>query len=488
MTQPESDAETLKRLHGMFARRVQDRRMEILGLFEDHAASHWAGPGHVTVNQFCRAIDLLGFRLNRKEMTALCSVYCDTDIKHEFNYVEFCAEVDPIFGRDGRKKGRSEAFEKYQEAMKGKKEDLGVPGNPYFDQFGQVKPFSKPLNALSPRTAQKDKALLRAGFQPVGANIVNGGQEKAEATRPLTPYADKAPDLRSLDLPPPQGAGGNTEAAGLAFNFDHGQMIGVQAEGVDDDIARIQAQVFRRRIRTKEFFKHWDKAGTGRVTREQFSRGIANIIYPNTFYDPETPIDIEALIDHFTDYSPEVTEPTVVNYSKFCEVMDGVFNKHRLENRPTTSVPKPGAGVIDAGGFAPRAVRDEEGLRKLLRRIANLVEVHGIELSCAFNDCQRSDADIRTGRISADQFIRHFPLAKSTPTQPAYLKRPDMEMMIQRYTDDNGWVRIFAFIGDIEEIQKKKPKMIERRTANTKGVSKWGDHNSISTIVGKLGL
>merc|ERR1719238_1943037 len=108
-------------------------------------------------------------------------------------------------------------------------------------------------------------------------------------------------------------------------------MIGVQQEGVDDDLARIQATVFRRRLRTKEFFKGWDARQTGRITREQFSRGIANIIYPNTFYDPETPVDIDALIEHFTDYTPGVVEPTVVNYARFCDSMDSVFNKHGLE-------------------------------------------------------------------------------------------------------------------------------------------------------------
>merc|ERR1719162_2524638 len=115
--------------------------MEILGLFEDHAATHWAGPGHVTVNQFARAVDLLGFRLNRQEMTALCGLYCDTEMKNEFNYVNFCAEVDPIFGRDGRCKGASEAYLKFMAEAKGSNMPyVRVPGNPYFDSYGQVKP------------------------------------------------------------------------------------------------------------------------------------------------------------------------------------------------------------------------------------------------------------------------------------------------------------------------------------------------------------
>lgn len=483
----------------MFARRVQDRRMEILGLFEDHAATHWAGPGHVTVNQFARAIDLLGFRLTRHEITSLCNLYCDTDMKNEFNYVAFCAEVDPIFGRDGRVKGKSEAYEKFLAEMKGPEVQAHnkLPGNPYFDVYGQVKPICKDMSFQSPRTAKKDAALLRAGFQPVGATIVGGSGTNTPLTSPKAKrhVTDFAGDGFATMAGPLEGDDSDSATAAvhappggvpLEFKLDNGKLVGVNADGIDDDMARIQAQVFRRRIRTKEFFKGWDPRQTGRVTREQFSRGIANIIYPNTFYDPETPVDIDALIEHFVDFTPGVTEPSVVSYANFCKVLDGVFNKHGLENRPTTSVPKPGAGVIDAGGFAPRPVSDEEGVKKLLRRIAYLVEIHGVELNNAFNDCQRSDADIRTGRVSAFQFMQHFPLAKSTPTTPAYLKKADMELLIQRYTDDNGWVRLFSFQGDILEVQKKKPQLIERRMPKT--LAKWADHNSINTIVGRLGL
>lgn len=473
---PELDA-VLQRLHGMFGKRVQDRRMEILGLFEDHAGTNWAGPGHVTVNQFARAVDLLGFKLNRQEMFALCSMYCDTDLKNEFNYVNFCATVDPIFGRDGRCKGKSLAYEKFQKDVHGMhdKPVIKANGNPYFDAYGAIKhvthdTLKMPLSARTPRG--KEAMMLRQGFQHVASAVVSN-------TNSPSPVKESFP-------PSPTPGPGDLGDPGPSTAFDHGHLIGVNLAGVEDDLDRIRAQIFRRRIRTKEFFCKWDARSTGRITREQFSRGIASIIYPNTFYDPETPIDIEEVINSFHDFTPGVKEPQVINYLKFCDAMDTVFGKNNIEGRPATGVPKPGHCVVDAGGFQPRTVSDEPGLKALLRRIAYLVSVHGVDLGTCFNDCQRSHADVRTGRINAETFIHQFPLAKSTPTQPAFLKRPDMELLIQRYTDDNGWMRLFSFIADIEKLQEKKPSFV--RPNKQLFPSKWSDYNSVNAIVGKLGL
>jgi len=465
---PSEEQAIVKRLHGMVARKVQDFRVELMGIFEDQAKSQWAGQGHVTVNQFARAMDGFGFRLTREEITALCNIYCDTPLKSEFNYVAFCRDCDPLFGtsRCGYvpvKKDDSATADTGQGSPEAASRNLG---NPYFDQFGQVKPLAntaagKSAKAFTARTPRREAALLRNGFQPVGANIIN-------------PDSPRKSDVRNEQDASSPGSPSNTMA---------------NIKSADEDLARIQALVFRRRLRPKEFFKGWDPRQTGRITRGQFSRGIANIIHPNSFFDPEAPIDIDALTESFIDHSPEVMEPTVVNYNQFCHSMDSVFNKPGLENRPTTSVPRPGAGVLDAGGFAPRPVSDLAGFRQLLRRVSYLCDVWGIQLSTCFDQCQRSDTDIRTGRISTDGFVRHFPLAKSTPTQPAFLKRPDMELLIQRYTDDNGWVRLVAFQNELEDLRTKKMQPMTVKAAPTqKTGSKWIDQNSITTIVGKLGL
>lgn len=232
------------------------------------------------------------------------------------------------------------------------------------------------------------------------------------------------------------------------------EQIGLQVEGVTDDIERIQAHVFRRRVRVKEFFTNFDMLRKGRCTREEFQRGLANIIYPNMFNDPETPIDAEAIAEYFVEHGRFIHEPQVVNYVKFCDVVEEVFNVHQLEGKPHGVVPEPGERVLDAGGFKPRAVREEAKLWQVMRRVATLTETRGVDLSTCFNVRNRTDADIRAGRIEPKDFLANFPLAQSTEVKPAALSHAECHLLIQRYTDDNGFIRLFAFQRDIENLIK----------------------------------
>jgi len=441
-------------LIAMFSRRVSDRRMEILSLFEDHAGMRWASPGHVTVSQFARAIDMLGFRLKREEMEAVCRVYCDTEIKNEFNYVEFCAAVDPISGRDCRAKGMSEEARKYYESIQGKREPKPLMDkanqNPYYDKFGRVKPLvtEGDMSARRKQEARRENAMLKLGMTPRRASV----QEEISHKTPRR--MDKL--MLEVHRPPETAL----------------EKMGVNEEGIAEDIKRIQHNIFRRRIRAKEVFRDFDPRRTGICTAEQFSRGVAHIIHPNLLNDPETPIDVEALSKYF---KADVRGPPSVQYGKFCKVVDAMF--------------KPG-DLLDMDGFKPRKVRDEAGLQKLLRKLEHLIEVHAIDLNTCFNDCGRSDTDMRSGRVDPQKFLYHFPLARFTPTQPAKISKADMELLIQRYTDDNGWMRLFAFIRDIEAVKedkldpakngKLKLPILTPRTNQ--------EANTIYAIVGKLGL
>jgi hypothetical protein len=256
------------------------------------------------------------------------------------------------------------------------------------------------------------------------------------------------------------------------------EKIGMNLEGVADDLERIQAHVFRRRTRVLSWFRDFDKLGCGRCTRDEFARALAQIIYPNVFDDPETPIDVEALADHFTDkggdgdarsttpysltlggwYSSQNRGTQVVDYMKFSAVMDEVFNVHNLERQPEVEVPPPGSNVLDAGGYLPRSIgRKESQIPALLHRIAMLTETRGISLATCFNECNRPDSDVRSGRIDPEMFAHQFPLAKSTSTKPALLTRAEVDMLIHRYCDDNGWFRLTAFEKDIEAILGQAP-------------------------------
>merc|ERR1712096_409877 len=51
--------------------------------------------GHISKNQFARALGSLGFELTEDETNILATKYCDLGNKHDMNYVWFCKYCDP---------------------------------------------------------------------------------------------------------------------------------------------------------------------------------------------------------------------------------------------------------------------------------------------------------------------------------------------------------------------------------------------------------
>merc|ERR1711964_744764 len=51
--------------------------------------------GHVTKNQFARALGSLGFELTEDEVNLLAMKYCDLGNKFDINYMWFCVYCDP---------------------------------------------------------------------------------------------------------------------------------------------------------------------------------------------------------------------------------------------------------------------------------------------------------------------------------------------------------------------------------------------------------
>jgi hypothetical protein len=146
---------------------------------------------------------------------------------------------------------------------------------------------------------------------------------------------------------------------------------------------------------------------------------------------------------------------------KFSSLVDEVFNIARLERQPDAEVAPPGFYVLDSSGYHPRSIGlAEADIPQLLQKIALLTETRGISLKTCFNDCSRVDCEVRSGRILPEVFASQFPLAKSTTTKPAVLSRAEVDMLIQRYCDDNGWFRLLAFERDIEAILGNAPDAV----------------------------
>lgn len=152
----------IDRLHDMIATAVRRRGLEMLGFFVEFEKKKWAIPGHVTVGQFYRAMDNLNIRLTQAELSTLCSVYCDTYIESEFNFMEFCAAVDPnnVPGRSSRALREKVAAATATAHHVPRK---SFP-NPYFDPNGQVRNICAAPPAASKSTSWRGGA----GNAPAG--------------------------------------------------------------------------------------------------------------------------------------------------------------------------------------------------------------------------------------------------------------------------------------------------------------------------------
>jgi len=206
----------------------------------------------------------------------------------------------------------------------------------------------------------------------------------------------------------------------------------------------IKGHIFSRGIRVSEFFKDYDRLKSGRVTSPQFVRAVSAM---GVRLSTE---EAEALAEYFTE---AVAKPQSVNYSAFCEKVDGVFHTPRLEKAPGTIVPPAGHGISTT--FKHKAVEDEEKLDYVLQRIALLVRTRGIVLKYQFQDFERSDATSltvprRSGKVTVEQFCRCFPFIKD-------LEKEDLLLLIDRYTTPSGDIHFQQMHDDISEQMSNEP-------------------------------
>jgi len=88
----EEDEYEIARVEEDIRARVQQRRVYLKPYFEDFdPARH----GHVSKNQFGRALGSLGFELTEDEVNLLAMKYCDLGNKFDMNYWDFCDTCDP---------------------------------------------------------------------------------------------------------------------------------------------------------------------------------------------------------------------------------------------------------------------------------------------------------------------------------------------------------------------------------------------------------
>eukprot|EP00418_Pyrodinium_bahamense_P089743 CAMPEP_0179037214 /NCGR_PEP_ID=MMETSP0796-20121207/14014_1 /TAXON_ID=73915 /ORGANISM="Pyrodinium bahamense, Strain pbaha01" /LENGTH=501 /DNA_ID=CAMNT_0020733517 /DNA_START=75 /DNA_END=1580 /DNA_ORIENTATION=- len=213
-------------------------------------------------------------------------------------------------------------------------------------------------------------------------------------------------------------------------------------------IQDIQVYVFPRRIRLKEFFLDFDPLRSGRCTLAHLARALdmAGISLTET--------EVEILGEHFTETGGRVQKPQNVNYSKFCQAIDEVFNTGDPSQRMTSS---PSTTQMMTATFHRNSVDDEERMLNLLHRVAMLCKTRGVVLKYCYTDHDRapiaspSRVNPKTGgKVTKNQFIRNFPFKKD-------ISEKDLDMLAERYRvggaegTSAGDVHFMALHNDISE-------------------------------------
>lgn len=229
---------------------------------------------------------------------------------------------------------------------------------------------------------------------------------------------------------------------------------------ITDIIHRIQMYVSPRRIRLREFFLNFDPLNHGRCTRVQFGRAI------NTSgFKQITDVETERLTDHFTESGPRVQKPQVVNYKRFCEAVEKIFNDGDISFKSGAMSMSDGFNKsfddsmfkASATSFVPNDMEDLEKMDNIMHRLATLCKTKGFVFKYLFQTFERSGdpspSNInprRGGKCTASQFRRLFPFKKEMTSDM-------IEMIIQRYSTPAGDVHFQAIHNDISEVLSPEP-------------------------------
>ena len=143
-------------------------------------------------------------------------------------------------------------------------------------------------------------------------------------------------------------------------------------------IARLSADVFRSRLRLREFFKDFDPLRAGVVTQAKFRTALDASGLKLT--DPE----LSSLTHHFADPS----DPTRVRYEGLLDQIEAVFTTSGMEMDPASTV----------ADFTPQlskpriALLPEEqvALDTLIAKLSHIVKVRQLLIRPTFSDYQHN--------------------------------------------------------------------------------------------------
>ncbi|CAJ1364950.1 unnamed protein product [Effrenium voratum] len=137
---PAQEEAILQKVHAAVAQYVKARGFDITSMFENYTKPGQASYGHVLVRNFWRAMDDVDVKsLSRADLAVLCKAYCDTEKGNEFNYLNFCAMVDPLHSHLP-----VASHKRHQQFLKQRLFDFKQCKSPYYDRQGRLRPCPVP--------------------------------------------------------------------------------------------------------------------------------------------------------------------------------------------------------------------------------------------------------------------------------------------------------------------------------------------------------
>ena len=158
-------------------------------------------------------------------------------------------------------------------------------------------------------------------------------------------------------------------------------------------IERLKKDIFRGRIRIREFFRDFDPLRSGVITEAKFRTAFAESRLAMS--DPE----LKALAVHFAD----PTDPKRVRYEPFLDDIDSIFTTSNMESNPFST-------TMD---FTPTLVRESPLLtpeetaecEAVVARLAHLVKTRQIDIRPIFDDYSKNlNSTLAIDQVTKIQF------------------------------------------------------------------------------------
>lgn len=241
-------------------------------------------------------------------------------------------------------------------------------------------------------------------------------------------------------------------------------------QAVAELVTRIQVHVFPRRIRMREFFGDFDALRCGRCTRVQFGRALGQLGMHIT--DEE----VALMAEHFVEAGPKVEKPQVVNYVRFCELIEEVYEQGSPDP-PMTSSP-----TSSTMSFYPSSMEDEETVMQVLHKLATLCKARGVDLKAFYQPFSNTHAPHPSrpnprhgGKVTVPQFVRNFPFPKEFGAN-------EMHVLIERYKTKDGDVHFQAMHNDVSEVTCPDPPPFPTSPLSLRADSTEWSHHTLSPV------